>query len=112
MYIRDAAKFYLHTYFLCDFIPIIPLLWWETEPNVYFMKILRVARLRRMIIFFDHMENLMVYYFFQNINELRMTILGRIFKIIQFMVIYYFVFHLFSCVLYYIGYQETIKGVS
>ena len=37
-----------------------------------------------------------------------MTITGKTLKIVQFVILYYFVFHLFACGFYYIGFKESI----
>jgi hypothetical protein len=37
-----------------------------------------------------------------------MTITGKTLKIVQFVILYYFLFHMFACGFYYIGLKESI----
>ena len=65
-----------------------------------------------MFTFFEHIENNMINQFYNNESEMKTTITGKIFKIIEIIVVYYFVFHLFACSWFYVGFKESADGFS
>ena len=82
IFLRDAARKYLLSYFIVDLLPLASMIFWETQSNLYYLKILRLARIKRMFNFFQHLENLLVYYFYSNAVEMKMTLTGKTFKIV------------------------------
>eukprot|EP00347_Sterkiella_histriomuscorum_P012208 403369479 len=101
IYLRQSAVMYLKSYFLLDFISVIPLLLsWESNTILYYFKLARFVRIKRFFNFFKHLKNLIEAIFHSTVNKPKISRTIELFKIV---LIYYFIFHLHSCIWHYLG---------
>jgi len=102
VYLKEASISYLKSYFIIDALSIIPgIVTLESNMSLYSFKLLRYFRIKRFLHFFKTINKIAGNLFSYN-NQHKINVQKAI-SIIKLCTIYYFVFHVLSCIWLYIG---------
>eukprot|EP00347_Sterkiella_histriomuscorum_P022982 403336404 len=106
IYLRDSFLAYLKSYLIIDALSVMPgLFTLETVMIVYVFKLFRYLRIKRYLNFFKLLFKLTSNVFSYNNNH--KVIVLKVISIIRIIMIFYFLFHLLSCMWLYIGEIES-----
>ena len=68
-HLRDSTFIYLKSFFIVDFLSLVPIFYWEYSLTLYYFKLLRFIRLKRFLNFFKYMDNMLINFFLTDSNH-------------------------------------------